>query len=218
MLNTKIEQSDTDLINENGFILIVTMLILVVLTVLCIGALDNSTFEMRIAGNDRQSRVAFNLADGGVYAAGKLISETITLTADPDYSATLGANSLVFINIQPPVDTNLAVSPNAVDLFHSRVYGFTPVRDVVADGPYDYLLNVPNNPGATVYSRIASRASETMAGGGAEFASGAAGVGTGSAGGVAITYDIDIDAYTARNASSKLAVRYRKVLGAAGGL
>ena len=214
ILNTQQTKAVNDMNKEDGFILIVTMLILVVLTILCIGALDNSTFEMRIAGNDRQSRVAFNLADGGVYTSGKLISETITLIADPNYLA----NGLVFFNLPAPAGTNLAVSPNAADIFHSRVYGFTPVRDVVADGPYDYLLNVPNNPGATVYGRIASRSAETIAGGGAEFASGAAGVGTGSAGGVAITYDIDIDSYTARNASSKLGVRYRKVLGASGGL
>lgn len=217
MMNTNFNKRVAGLHGENGFILIVTMLILVVLTILCIGALDMSTFEMRIAGNDRQGRVAFNLADGGVYAAGKLIGETITLTADPDYTPTLGANGLMFINI-PPSCVDNSPTTNVADVFHGRVLGFTTERDVVLDGPYDYMLNVPNDPTSTLFGRIADRDSETMAGGGAEFATGAAGVGTGSAGGVAITFDIDIDACAAGNANAQLAVRYRKVLGAAGGL
>lgn len=206
--NIRAQRSD-----EQGFILIVTMLVLVVLTVLCIGAMDNSSFEMMIAGNDRQSRVAFNLADSGAYASGKLISETIVRTDDPDYIA----NGLTFINIPQPSCTNGAASPNPADAFHSRVLGLTAPRNTALNGPYDFWLQVPNGQG-DVYGRIASRSAQTIAGGGAEFASGAAGVGTGSAGGVAVTFDIDIDSCAPRNSRSEVEVRYRKVLGAAGGL
>lgn len=199
--------------DEQGFILIVTMLVLVVLTVLCIGAIDNSTFEMMISSNDRQSRVAFNMADSGAYASGKLISETIVRTDDPDYLL----NGLTFINIPQPSCSNGAASPNAADDFHSRVLGMTAPRNVALSGPYDFWLQVPAGQG-DIYGRIANRTSSTIAGGGAEFASGAAGVGTGSAGGVAVTFDIDIDSCTTGNARSEVEVRYRKVLGAAGGL
>lgn len=214
MLSDKINQNNLN--SEKGFVLIVTMLVLVVLTVLCIGALDSSTFEVQIAANDRLSRVAFNLADGGLYSAGKLISETIERTSDPAYGA---ASGLLFVNIPAPMNSGLAPSPNAVDIYHQRVLGLTPLRNVAADGPYDFMLSVPNGQG-DIYTRIEARATEVMAGGGAEFASGSAGVGTGSAAGVAITYDIDVDSYAGvnRNAQSQLAVRYRKVLGAAGGL
>ena len=215
MLNDKIKQNNNSVNSEKGFVLITTMLVLVVLTVLCIGALDNSTFEVQIAANDRLSRVAFNLADGGVYSAGNLISETIGRTSDPAYVA----SGLLFVNIPAPLNSGLAPSPNAVDFYHQRVLGLTPLRNVAIDGPYDSRLSVPNGQG-DIYTRIAARATEVMAGGGAEFATGAAGVGTGSAAGVAITYDIDVDSYAGlnRNARSQLAVRYRKVLGAAGGL
>lgn len=214
--------------DERGFILIVTMLVLVVLTVLCISALDNSNFELQIADNDRQNRVAFNLADGAVYASGKLISETVVDTQDVDYTA----NNLFYVNIFDPRDGDYSPAigmadaaaadidkiANGVDLFHSRVLGFTPLRDVAADGPYDFMLRSASGTG-DVFGRIDQRVTENMPGGGIEFASGAAGAGVGAAGGgVAITFDIDIDSFTARNARSQLAVRYRKVLGTAGGL
>lgn len=213
--------------DERGFILIITMLVLVVLTVICIGALDNSNFEMQIASNDRQSRVAFNMADGGVYASGKLVTEAIDGGGDPDHAA----QGLQYVNIYNPLDPNyepfidpaspkaaaIAKIANGVDLFHSRVMGFTPLRDPVADGPYDFMLRVPGGNG-DIFGRVTGRAAEVMAGGSTEFGTGSTGVGAGSAGSTAITYDIDIDAYAARNATSQLAVRYRKVLGAAGGL
>lgn len=232
MAETTGKRMKSDANDEQGFILIITMLVLVVLTVVCISALDNSTFEVQIANNDRQNRVAFNMADGGVYSAGKLISETIVDTGDVDYTA----NNLFYVNIFDPRDPDYASTTgmadagaadidkiaNGVDLFHSRVLGFTPLRDVAADGPYDFMLRSANGNG-DVFGRIDQRVTENMPGGGIEFASGAAGAGVGAAGGgVAITFDIDIDSFVTsgpRNtARSQLAVRYRKVLGTAGGL
>jgi hypothetical protein len=215
-----------DSVAEQGFILIVTMLILVVLTVLCIASLDNSTFEVQIAANDRQSRVAFNLADGGAYAAGKLISETIALADNPT-----AYGDLVFTDILDPTDTDYSPSvalndasvakfANAQvagrDLFVSRVKG-TVEPSLIANDEFDFMLRDVNGQG-DIFGRITAQSVKVMAGGGAEFASGASGVGSGSAGSTAVTIDLDIDAYSARNSRSRLAVRYRKVLGAAGGL
>src|SRR6056297_4044835 len=73
--------------NERGFLLVITMLILVVLTVIGMAALDSSTFEVNIAANDRWSKVAFNLADGSVYSTSKLITEALEGAADPSYSS-----------------------------------------------------------------------------------------------------------------------------------
>ena len=141
--------------------------------------------------------------------SGKLISETIVDTDDPAYP------TLTFLNILDPRN-NGDDSPNAANVFHSRVVGLTAPRNITADGPYDFMIN-PNNQG-NIYGRITTRDASVMAGGGAEFASGAAGVGTGSAGGVAVTFDIDIDSFAARNTRAEVEVRYRKVLGASGGL
>ncbi len=213
--------------NEQGFILIITMLVLVVLTILCIGALDNSTFEVQIAANDRAGRVAFNLADGGVYAAGKLLGQTIESInnisydnlyylnildpEDADYSPTVALNSDAVTKIP---NAQVSVEGSDRDLFNSRIKGYVNPGAV---GTYDFMLRDPNGQG-DIYGRITERSAEVMAGGGAEFGSGSSGVGSGSSGSTAVTLDVDIDSHAARNARAQLAVRYRKVLGAAGGL
>ena len=201
----KYRQSSTA--NEQGFILIVTMLVLVVLTVLCIGALDNSTFEVQIAANDRQSRVTFNQADSGLYASGKLVEETFLGDNDPDYLV----NGLSYVNIPqpatsnyfsyPPVDGN--VTANVVGDFHSRVQGFTDVR---ADNQYDFMLRTPLGLG-DVFGRLTFRDIKNSDGESIE--TGVKATSATGTSGVSILLDMDVDAYSARNSRSNLAMRYR---------
>jgi len=222
-VDTVKKSSDRSGSQEDGFIMIVTLLVLVVLTVLCLAALDNSTFEVQIAANDRQSRVAFNVADGSVYSAGKLLTEALTGTADPTYTG------LSYVDIFDPQDPDYTPKaemgssgtadidriPNLTDDFYKRVFGFKTVR---TDGKFDYMLQHAGS-GTAVFVRIVRREAEAMAGGGAEFAAGAHGAGVGSGGGsVAVTFDLVAEAYSARNTRSSVEARYRKVLGAAGGL
>ena len=218
-MNLNLENRAARARDEQGFILVVTMLILVVLTVVGIAALDNSTFEIRIAANDRLKRVAFNMADGASYSTGKIITEAIENGADPAYA------NLSYVNIpdiadldydpdlplgHPAIDT---VANNADD-FSGRVLGFSGPR---ADGKYDFMYRDPNGRG-DIFGRIESRTASIMPGGGAEFAAGAAGAGVGSTAGTAVLYDITATGVASGNARSDIEVRYRKVLGAAGGL
>ena len=69
--------------DERGFLLIMTMVMLVVLTLVGITALDNSVFEIKIAANDRNAKVAFNMADGALFATSKLIEEARLNSTDP---------------------------------------------------------------------------------------------------------------------------------------
>jgi hypothetical protein len=59
---------------------------------------------------------------------------------------------------------------------------------------------------------------QNLPGGGTEFASGAEGIGVGSAGGVAIFYDIDSFGTGPDSAQSRITAVYRKVVGVAGGM
>lgn len=201
---------------EAGFIMVITLLVLVVLTVLCLAALDNSTFEVQVAANDRQSRVAFNLADGGVYAAGKLLSEALESTdqTDPaDYSA---GGLLTYVDTSDKDSAGNVLLPNAPNDFAKRVFG-TPVARPNPYG-YDFRLEPPGGKGR-MYLRIIARDAETLAGGGAEFAASSTGTGGGgSSGGTAVTLDVLVDAYSFMNTKSTIEARYRKVLGTAGGL
>jgi hypothetical protein len=180
---------------ERGFILVVTMLILVVLTVLCIGSLDNSNFEVQIAANDRQNRVAFNLADGGSYLFGNLVNESKVSDSTND--------NVAFVDIAAPENTSMIASPNGTDFFSKRINGLKPLRNTGIEGPYDF--NISSDAGE-VFGHVTAQSVTYSAGGGLEFAAGAGGTGASAA-----TYrdiDVDIDSYTARNARSKVAVRY----------
>jgi len=52
--------------NENGIALIIALLVLLVLTLIGIAAISNTTFENRISGNERSAADAFYTAEAGV--------------------------------------------------------------------------------------------------------------------------------------------------------
>ena len=89
--------------------------------------------------------------------------------------------------------------------------GFDAYDSGVSD--FAYFLS-----GATVQVDVERTRVEQIAGGGAEFGSGAEGVGGGSQGGVAIYYTIDSLGYGPASAISNLEGEYRLVPGVAGGL
>lgn len=51
--------------NQEGFILVITMFILVVLSIIGISATNLTELELRVAGNDRVHKKTFYMADGG---------------------------------------------------------------------------------------------------------------------------------------------------------
>jgi hypothetical protein len=63
--------------DEQGFILVVAILLLVILSILGIAATNTSMVEVQIAGNDRLQKQAFSEADGGTQAGAVLLEENI---------------------------------------------------------------------------------------------------------------------------------------------
>src|SRR5210317_52778 len=69
--------------NESGSVTIIAaVLILVIVTLVGLSAMDTTTVELQIAGNDQRSRIAFFNADSGVYGTPKIISRIVD-TSDP---------------------------------------------------------------------------------------------------------------------------------------
>lgn len=208
--------------DERGFILIITMLILVVLTIVGMAALDSSIFEVKIASNDRWAKVAFNLADGSVYSTSKLLSEAIAGGADPSHAPV----SFVGFQVKKDDDTIVTV-PHVVGDFYSRAMGYKETMTTVynADNtqpePLPDFMIVPEaiSPKENVTVTLVARQATMMAGGGAEFGAGAAGAGVGAGGaGAAVTFDVDVSGFAGNNTKSTVSARYRKVLGTSGGL
>lgn len=64
--------------NEQGFLLVITMLILVVLSLIGLSATNLSRVELQIAGNDRLHKETFYQADGGTEVGANLLEENIS--------------------------------------------------------------------------------------------------------------------------------------------
>lgn len=76
------------LINENGFVLVIAMIMLVMLTLIGIAATNTTTIELNIAGNERQASRQFQAVDSGWKAAGIFLNKRASPpdfinTADP---------------------------------------------------------------------------------------------------------------------------------------
>ena len=63
--------------NEKGFVLIVSLMMLVVLVVIGMVATNMTTVELQIAGNDKAQKQTFYGSDGGSEVALALLEENI---------------------------------------------------------------------------------------------------------------------------------------------
>jgi len=63
--------------NQNGSLILVALLLLVILTIMGITSTSTSVIENRIAVNEQLHKMAFYHADSGLYATAKLIGATI---------------------------------------------------------------------------------------------------------------------------------------------
>jgi hypothetical protein len=64
--------------NEQGFVLVVALIFLVLLSLIGTTGIDTSVTEIQIAGNDKLQKQAFSLADGGTEAGNRLLEENIS--------------------------------------------------------------------------------------------------------------------------------------------
>jgi hypothetical protein len=187
--------------DESGSVTIIAaVLILVIVTLVGLSAMDTTTVELQIAGNDQRSRIAFYNADSGVYGVPKIISRIVD-TSDPVGVAGEAGSIAAGVAWDASTDQNT---------FFNQVMGYgvyDPTQDVVmGQGGFSTQVDV---------ERVRSR---VLAGGGAEFASGAEGIGVGATGGVAVYYELDSWGQSTRRAVSNVIADYRKVVGVSGGL
>ncbi len=86
---------------EEGFILVFTLLLLVVVTLLGVSSIDTSVFESAMSANDALYKRAFSEADGGANVAGVIIEENVSCptgfgaTGEPNGGALIGGNVMV---------------------------------------------------------------------------------------------------------------------------
>ena len=76
--------------NEQGFVLVVSMVMLLLLTLLGIWALTTSSIELQISGNQQRYEQSFNVAEGGA----NFEATNLGFTARPAYQITDPGNML----------------------------------------------------------------------------------------------------------------------------
>jgi hypothetical protein len=176
--------------NQNGSVLVIALLILVFLTLIGIASSTITQIEIQIAGNERSYNVAFNVADSGVYTTPKIIRRTVEDGAQPVLTG------ITYLD--------------AGDGFLREVMGYN-ARDASKDMRFALA-------GYTVSVDVGRDRQMSLGGGGVEFGSGAEGIGVGSAGGVAIIYEMDSAGAGPNHARSDIVAEYRLIPGVAGGL
>ena len=177
--------------NEDGSVLVVALLIMILLTLIGISATNTTNIELQISGNEKTHKIAFYRADSGIYCASKLISLCV------DEGAPIEAPGINYLT-----DSNT---------FYRQIMGYDAYDGGVRD------ISIPMGTGSTEVD-VERVGQKILAGGGAEFAGGAEGIGVGSSGGVAIFYSMDSFGRGPGNSISNVSAVYRKVLGVVGGL
>ncbi len=201
------KSSNAILGNEDGAILIVfAVLFLAILSILGISATNTAVVEQKVATNDQIHKTCFSASESGVYVMSKLISSCINDNISP-----VGAASVTSSSAPNSYNNTLLSFTNLNDFFDMMMGYNTAITDAT--------LKVDDISQAELNIRRLGQSSN-VAGGGAEFATGSAGAGTGSVAGVQIYYNLESEGnIPARmNTQMILEANYRKVIGVAGGL
>lgn len=187
--------------DENGFVLITALLILVVLTIIGIAATTNTSLELQIAGNDKVHKETFYGAEGAAILGAELLEQNLncpTGFGDGDLEATnaitVAAASLDFARNEVP-------DSEETDFFD----------DLNADITLPLNFDTSNTP--NTYLRIGGAAT-MLPGGSLQMAAGYEGAGKSAAGaGVARFYDIYSRHQGQSNSQAILVLGWRHVVG-----
>lgn len=208
-MKKSIKKIHDDLNNENGFVLVTALVILVVLTLLGIMSTKTTMMELMVSGNEKIAKQTFYRADGGTELAQELIFKNlICTTTKGGFDAVSGGmmsigNTIIVEDLGFSEQNHPGtLSDNVSD--SNREFVYYPEFDVnvsaipaaVDEEPHtNFLTNsqVKVNPGS-----------------GLQMVSGYEGLGAGAAGGgTSRLYTIASQHYGAVNSQSVITVRWR---------
>lgn len=183
--------------NEEGFVIVFVLMILVVVSIIGISSSNTSLTEQKIARNEMIYKETFYRADSGPYTVAKLVSRIIDEK-----------------NEQVEKDFNFSFLSNGIDsnadpqnIIFRQIMGF----DKYDGGDKDVSFG---------NTQVDIKRNRTVSAPGAavEFSSGMEGVGTGSKGGVHIYFSLDSKGLNESSQQTNVVGEYRKVPDIMGGL
>ncbi len=204
--------------NEDGFILVITMLILIVLTLIGLSATRTTNVELQIAGNEKWTQESFYKADGGTEIGFLLIEENV--------SCPTGFSTTGFDDTDPATFTNLralqfADSRFAYDELPINIAGGpTTVNDLPSDTARSIRipLDISNPSDNLSHTNLAIMGQTELVGGSAiQMAAGYEGKGKGAAAsGAVIAYDIYAQHFGVSNSETILRLEWKHLIGQEG--
>lgn len=203
--------------NEDGFVLVTALLIMLVLTIIGIAANRNTSTELMIAGNDRTHKQTFYEADGGTEFAAEVLEQNIACI-DFDSSGP-GSDSLPVSTPVPAgsimLDDSIAVSGGSLRLWQNGMGTWAGVADPYpADNARDMWFPPNYQPGEPHTNITVEGTSELNTGGSIIFAAGYLGLGRSiGSGGVKLEYEIFSQRVGRNNSESVIRVEWRHVVG-----
>ena len=202
--------------NNRGSVMSIALLMLVLLTTIVIFMSRSSTTDVQISANERYSTTAFYVADAGAYGQAKVVGKVLEMGGMPSFGG--------------PTDDLPNVDYIVAD-FYNQVMGFgtdsddamviedPAAADDVATGNEDIQFQLGVSPNTyEINVGVSNQGTTPLFGGGAEFGAGSMGIGSGSTGGVAITFAALSVGEGPKNSRSTVEVQYRKIPGTSGGL
>ncbi|MEW6214403.1 MAG: PilX N-terminal domain-containing pilus assembly protein [Nitrospirota bacterium] len=175
--------------SEQGFVLVVALLALLVLTVVGVLSLSTSTTEVMVAGNTRLREINFSGAESGLEITDPAIRHIIF--------------NMAFGNYDPiVVDKSLDPATGLPNF----------VKELITGPSYDATPDLQLNLGTMTVSVDIDRISSGPAAGSAiEFASGYEGIGMGSGGGIEAYYRVNSMSSEAAGSENCIGGVYRYV-------
>jgi hypothetical protein len=199
---------------QEGSVIIIVMIVLALLTIIGISATNMSTTEQKIAGNDKNYKIAFYHAESGNYGMAKWVAQVLDDNELPKEVKDLGEGEEGKHRFE-------YLDEDTSELM-DEVLGYDDTYDEAKDvefamtsgvtGGEDDSRMVPSNVTVDL-NRLKAR---QAVGGGAEFGTGASGIGERPA--IEIPYWFASDAESASGAHATISSQYIKLLGVPGGL
>ncbi len=97
--------------NEEGAVLVIALLTLLILTVIGISSISSSFFETKISGNERLGSVALYAAEGGVNVGISRVPETTAYSGTAGSDASYRSGGLTDSSPQPSKDLGIMHKP-----------------------------------------------------------------------------------------------------------
>ncbi len=195
--------------NEDGFVLITTLVILIMLIMLGISTTTTTNIELQIAGNDKVNKVTFYAADGSVDLGSRMVEENV---ACPNgfTNAAIGAITIQDLDFWRKLPGDLLDSTLAtIDFDGANVAGDNDGRD-------DRAFTFPVSSSVTSDVVIAGT-TKFASGSSIQMVSGYEGKGKGAAaGGSYISYDIVVQANGSNNSRAEVQLGWNHIIGQEG--